>query len=257
MSFFSGTVFSNALLMQTSLRVIIPDNGMQNSKVLYLLHGLSDDSSIWMRKTCIEQFAEDHDYAVIMPEVNRSFYTDIDCGGKYFTYITKELPEICERLFGFRHSREKTFVAGLSMGGYGALKCALRHPEQYAACASFSGAVDVQGLLNTGESIDVQFPEHGLFFGKDRKLDPSLDLFKLAVEVNKLPTAQKPRVLTTCGYQDFLYAYNIGFRDLMNSLDFDYKYIEWEGAHTWPFWNTSIQYALSFFDGHDLTGTPA
>jgi len=251
MAFFTGNIQSEALAMQTALRVILPESGMGGKKILYLLHGLSDDASVWTRRTSVELFAEAHGYAVIMPEVHRSFYMDYARGGQYFTYVTKELPALCEKLFGFRHTRETTFVAGLSMGGYGALKCALRHPEQYAACASFSGAVDLQRLVNSGE-FEARLPEFETLLGAGGRVKESDDLMKLSVQTNSLAPDKKPRILTTCGLSDFLYKDNTAFRDHMRSLTFDYHYKEWSGDHSWPFWNTSIQYALDFFDGKPL-----
>ena len=248
MAFFSGTISSDVLRMETSLRVILPPEGMAASKVLYLLHGLQGDSSDWTRRTCVELFAEARGYAVVMPEVQRSFYADIPDGGQYFTYVSEELPALCERLFGFTHSREKTFVAGLSMGGYGALKCAFRRPDFYAACASFSGAVDLQLLLNA-EGWDDKFPEYNLFRLRNRQLEEADDLVKLAARVAARPAGEKPRVLMTCGTSDYLYPVNQKFRALMASLAFDFKYMEWAGEHTWPFWNESLPHALAFFDG--------
>jgi len=248
MAFFTGTIYSEALNMETSLRVIVPPSGMAASKVLYLLHGLHGDSGDWTRRTCAESFAEARGYAVVMPEVQRSFYKDIRHGSQYFTYVSEELPAICEKLFGFTHVREKTFVAGLSMGGYGALKCALRRPDFYAACASFSGAVDLRTLMHLPDHQN-RFPERLLILGEDGALDEDDDLFTLAAKVNALPTTQKPRVFTTCGLSDELYALNIRFRDHLRSLSFDYAYMEWPGGHTWPFWNESLPHALAFFDG--------
>ena len=246
MAFFSGTIYSEALRIETSLRVILPPKGMAASKVLYLLHGLHGDSGDWTRRTCVEPFAEARGYAVIMPEVQRSFYADIQNGCKYFTYVSEELPALCEKLFGFTHTREKTFVAGLSMGGYGALKCALRRPEFYAACASFSGAVDLRHMLQAGDRAD-KFPEYRLLLGANGVLEDKDDIMKLAETVSALP--QKPRVLVTCGLSDYLYPLNARLRALMETLNFDFKYMEWPGEHTWPFWNESLPHALAFFDG--------
>ena len=114
--------------------------------VLYLLHGLSDDDTIWLRRTSIERYVAPLGLAVVMPQVHRSFYTDEAYGGRYWTFLSEELPALVGSLFRVSSRREDTFVAGLSMGGYGALKWALRQPERFAAAASLSGAVHVAGL---------------------------------------------------------------------------------------------------------------
>lgn len=97
--------------------------------MLYLLHGLSDNHSCWLRRTAVDRYAEEYGIAVVMPEVQRSFYCDMAHGPAYFTYIADELPQICQRLFRLSDKREDTFIAGNSMGGYGALKAALSRPE--------------------------------------------------------------------------------------------------------------------------------
>lgn len=96
---------------------------------LYLLHGLSDDDSIWLRRTSIERYVAQMGIAVVMPQVHRSFYTDMAAGGQYWTFISEELPALARSFFPLSAKREDNFVAGLSMGGYGALKLGLRKPE--------------------------------------------------------------------------------------------------------------------------------
>ena len=140
--------FSEALGLSTSMTVILPQAtttqiGMTGvprraPPVLYLLHGLSDDDTIWLRRTSIERYAAPLGLAVVMPQVHRSFYADEAYGGRYWTFLSEELP-VCRGLFRVSAGRSETFVAGLSMGGYGALKWALRHPDRFAAAASLSG----------------------------------------------------------------------------------------------------------------------
>src|SRR4051812_22076552 len=157
--------FSDALSLSTSMTVILPqptstqigmtgDAGDEAPAVLYLLHGLSDDDTIWLRRTSIERYAAPLGLAVVMPQVHRSFYTDEAYGGRYWTFVSEELPELVARFFRVSERREDTFVAGLSMGGYGALKLALRQPERFAAAASLSGALDVGGFSRSPREED-------------------------------------------------------------------------------------------------------
>src|SRR4051795_10646195 len=111
--------------------------------VLYLLHGLSDDHTAWLRNTSIDRYAAARGLAVVMPQVQRSFYADEVHGGRYWTFLSEELPEVVGSFFRVSTRREDTYVAGLSMGGYGALKWALREPHRFAAAASLSGALDL------------------------------------------------------------------------------------------------------------------
>ena len=130
MAFLNCEVFSKTLNMATALRVILPDEGeLGAANTVYLLHGLSDNSSGWTRYTAVEQYARERGLAVVMPEVQRSFYADMAAGLDYFGYVAVELPAMCERMFGLPHERTKRYVMGLSMGGYGALKCALTYPR--------------------------------------------------------------------------------------------------------------------------------
>ena len=148
--------FSDVLGLSTSMTVILPQQtsaqiGLHGTApdsdppVLYLLHGLSDDDTIWLRRTAIERYVAAMGLAVVMPQVHRSFYTDEARGLRYWTFLTEELPELVSRFFRVSSEPTETFVAGLSMGGYGAFKWALRHPGRFAAAASLSGALNIAG----------------------------------------------------------------------------------------------------------------
>ena len=139
--------YSRELGRQVRANVIIPEqfrDTNESYKTLWLLHGLTDDHSAWMRNSSIERYANDFGIAVVMPNVDRSWYTNTAYDANYFNYVAKELPEVCRKLFkGMSEKREDNIVGGLSMGGYGAVKLALSCPEQYGACISLSGSFDV------------------------------------------------------------------------------------------------------------------
>jgi S-formylglutathione hydrolase FrmB len=168
MAFLTADLFSESLEVGTSINVILPqatraqigvaavsapDAGWP---VLYLLHGLSDDHSAWVRYTSIERYATSAGLAVVMPAAGRSYYTDEAHGHRYWTWISEELPERVGEMFRLSRRREDTYVAGLSMGGYGALKLGLTHPERYAAVASLSGAVDVRAVMARPEWSEIR-----------------------------------------------------------------------------------------------------
>src|SRR5215204_1145839 len=153
--------FSDALGLSTSMTVILPQRtqaqigmasigGDSPPPVLYLLHGLSDDDTTWSRRTSIERYVAPLGLAVVMPQVHRSFYLDEAIGNRYWTFLSEELPSVVGSFFRVSQRREDTFVAGLSMGGYGAVKWALRQPERFAAAASLSGALDASQRLPGG-----------------------------------------------------------------------------------------------------------
>lgn len=251
MAYFQGTIRSCELAMDTQLSVILPwdrpaENQQMPAKVLYLLHGLGDNASAWTRYTRIECYAREYGAAVVMPEVQRGFYLDMRFGLKYFSYVTKELPVLCNKFFGLSAAREDNYIAGLSMGGYGAIKCGLSFPEQYAGCASFSGVLDFHYILE--EHLDDQnMDEITGLLGNGLPVPDSADLFKLAENVAVLPREQRPDMFITCGKQDFLYQTNTDFTACLDRLGLGYEYREWDGEHEWGFWDKSVKMALEFF----------
>lgn len=249
MAHISATIYPKSLGFRTRIEVVIPqhpDLGFPADKVLYLLHGLSDDSTAWTRNTRIEHYAEKRGYIVIMPEVQRSFYCDMKYGSKYFTYVSEELPELCEKLFNITHIRDKTYIAGLSMGGYGAIKCALTKPQFYSACAGFSGALDIEARLSG--AYKTGYREVYAIMDKGESLPDHSNLFKLADKMSELPQNEQTRVLVTCGEVDFLIDDNRKFDKHMKSLPVDYTYKEWYGDHDWNFWEECLPLAFDFFE---------
>jgi len=209
--------------------------------VLWLLHGLSDDHSIWQRRTSIERYADATGLAVIMPNVHRSFYTDMRHGLPYERFVADELPAIARGLFHISDRREETFVAGLSMGGYGAFKLALKYPERYAAAASLSGALDMASRWERGERIgDME-----LIYGGSPAGTPD-DLMFLARRIAADTAQPRPRLFQCCGTEDFLLEDNRAFRDQVLGLGLDLVYREAPGSHNWAFWDTHIQQVLAW-----------
>jgi putative tributyrin esterase len=227
------------------LNIILPDPGKMGDvpvagrKVLYLLHGLSDDASAWQRYTSIETYAADYGLVVVMPSAGRSFYTDQPNGQNYFSYLTEELPRYLEDVFGLKPKREDTLIAGNSMGGYGAFKAALLHPEMYAAAASFSGVLSL-AVLNALPD-DPRKAEFALLFGDLDKLsggehDPAMWLEKAAKDPEKLP-----RLFISTGTQEDIHLLSVMFNSACESAGVRVDYREEDAGHVWPFWDAEIQ----------------
>lgn len=243
-------IFSEALRMQTTVNVIIPQRstggeigvtnnaGAEKYKCLYLLHGLSDDQSIWHRRTSIERYAQDYGICVVMPCGGRSFYTDMKYGEKYYTYIAKELPRIIQEFFNVSDKREDNFIAGLSMGGYGALKIGMRECEQFCAAAGLSSVADIVGTTDMFKDVFVPV------FGEELIIPDSENLFEIAEKTDKKPL--KPRIFMGVGTEDFLYEGNQMLKEKFEALSFDYTYRESAGTHSWEFWDEYIQYVLKW-----------
>jgi S-formylglutathione hydrolase FrmB len=243
--------FSEVLEVGTSMSVLLPQAGESQIgvstsstsptdrdggfPVLYLLHGLSDDATAWQRFTSIERYAAELGLAVVMPQVQRSFYADEPHGGRYWTFLSEELPEVVESFFRVSRRREDTFVAGLSMGGYGALKWSLRQPQRFAAAASLSGALDLVALE----------PERTELFGRvfGRGISPTDDLFALleASDVESLPS-----LYVGCGTEDHLYDGNVRFVDAAVADGVDVHVDFRPGEHEWGLWDTTIKDVLAW-----------
>jgi len=232
------------------LNVILPDPGkmagvtVARRKVLYLLHGLSDDASAWQRFTSIETLAAAYGLVVVMPSAGRSFYIDQPNGQNYFTYLTAELPRYLMDVFGLAPRREDSFIAGNSMGGYGAFKAALLHPELYAAAASLSGVLAIAVLQLLPQS-DPRREEFGLLFGDLEKLvggkhDPAVWLERAAKSHSPLP-----RLFISVSRQEDIYPLSGMFHAACQSQGVQSEYHEEDGSHDWPFWDGQIRLFLA------------
>ena len=247
--------FAESLGMGTSMVVLMPQAasgiGMEGADatsgstadesgvpVLYLLHGLSDDCTIWERRTSIERYATEKGIAVVMPEVRRSFYADEAVGEAYWTFVAEELPRIVARTFRVSTAREDTFVAGLSMGGFGAFKLALNHPERFAAAASLSGAVDL-----TSMDLDWTGTLAQRVWGGREIAGTADDLLGL---LGKRDPAELPALFLDCGTEDQLIDQNRRFLAAAEQAEVEVASRLRPGAHTWEFWDEGIQDVLDW-----------
>ena len=250
--------FSQVLGLMSSMSVILPDPRpleaggapriqQERYPTLYLLHGLSDDHTVWQRRTAIERYVEGLNLAVVMPAVQRSFYTDMVTGQRYWTFISEEVPAIARHFFPLSENRDENYVAGLSMGGYGAFKLALTHPERYAAAASWSGVLDVVRLAQDEQAAGQSELKH-IFGDANALADSPNDLFSLAAQIVEQGRT-RPYLYQWCGTEDFLYADNVHFRAHTESLGLAVTYEEGPGGHEWACWDAQIQRVLTWLPG--------
>lgn len=231
---------SESLRMATSAEVILPEEGeLGEVKVVYLLHGLSDNCTGWCRYTSVERYARNFGVAVVMPEVQRSFYTDTASGMAYFRYIHEELPQLCNRFFGLTTDPAKTYIMGLSMGGYGAMKCTLTTPERYAGCGSFSGALRVTDSALRGA---LAREELAAILGGECKLQKENDPFALLKEAKSLPP-----IYLSCGEEDTLYSINREMDKALEKLGAVHRFDHRPGIHNWDFWDQSLNDCFHYF----------
>lgn len=242
--------FSDVLELATSMTVLLPQrtstrfgavgrSEAAEPPVLYLLHGLSDDHTAWTRYTSIERYADELGLAVVMPQVHRSFYADEAHGARFWTFLATELPEVVHSFFRISTRREETFVAGLSMGGYGAMKWALRHPDRFAAAASLSGALD----LEARQRDRAREPLMRRVFG-DRPLAGSDD--DLLQLVARAEPAALPQLYLCCGTADVLYGDSVRFRDACAERGVPLTVDFGPGDHDWSYWDARIRDVLAW-----------
>ncbi len=253
MAFIQCNFHSACLGMSVSVNVILPQAahasqiGMggsaaapEGAPVLYLLHGLSDDHTIWMRRTSIERYAAEYGIAVVMPSANRSFYSNTPDGMHFWDYISRELPNLMPTFFNISTKREDTFVAGLSMGGFGAFKLAFNCPERFAAAASLSGSLQNDWLYESNRKL------YEFDFGPREKLsETNNDLYVCSKKLVE-SGVPRPQLMQICGTEDFLYQVNTDFRDHLAKIGYENKWIEAPGTHCWEFWDTHIQEVLKW-----------
>lgn len=233
---------SEALELSTSMTVVLPEEGATPPPVLYLLHGLTDDHTAWTRYTSVERYAYDHNLAVVMPQVHHSFYADEAYGMRFWTFLSDELPRLVHRFFRVSGKPEQTYVAGLSMGGYGAFRWALRQPERFAAAVSLSGALDLSWLQKHDDRPHIREVMERVFGDRD-VAGTDDDLFHLIGTVDR---ARLPRLMVRCGTGDHLFAQNQRFVHACARagipLDSEFE----PGGHEWSFWDRHIPRALDF-----------
>ncbi len=244
--------FSDILGLCMSMNVILPQNtqrqiGLEGKAkdgkhpVLFLLHGMSDDHSIWLRRTSIERYVSQLGLAVVMPAVHKSRYANLSTGDRYWDYISQEVPSLARSFFNLSDKREDTFVAGLSMGGFGAMKLGLNYPEQFAAAASLSGALTCNWDVDSSKLRGME-----LAFGSEEEYKGSInDLRHVATTLNQ-SQKPKPKLYQACGSEDFLIQNNHDFKDCIETLDFDFTYEEEPGTHDWAYWDKKIQSVLAW-----------
>lgn len=231
----------NALQRMASFAAIIPEKTSEPFPVLYLLHGLSDDHTVWTRRTSIERYVESLPLMVVMPSTDRGWYTDsVACPtGAYETFITRDLIGFVDSAFNTRKSRDGRALAGLSMGGYGAFKLALKHPDLFRAAASLSGALAMRGRFDSGE--ESWHREMRLVFG-----DSIADSEDVPTLIERADRSTMPALWIDCGTEDMLLSQNRFVHEHLDNLGIAHHYSEHPGDHNWGYWDARIQEALGF-----------
>ena len=253
--------FSIALKTKTDVQIILPTpltsevmatvtggpksdfpyySDLLSIPVLYLYHGTFGDSSDWMRFSRIESYAQEYNIAVVMPSAANSCFRNMPRGGpQYYDYLTDELPKMINWMFPVSRKREDTFVAGLSMGGYGAFYIGMSQPELFSHVACLSGAYG--GFTSHGENS-----VWALAFEPNEDLkNTDGDCYYLSEKLVK-DNQSYPNLYVCCGTEDFIYDESTRFKAHLEQIGFNHTYHEQKGVHNFDFWDDEIQRILKW-----------
>ncbi len=238
MAFLNVQYHSESLQKACSMYIILPESAQGPYPVMYLLHGLSDDHTIWHRRTRIEWYVRELPMAVVMPDGGRGFYCDAVNGPAHESHIVRDVIGFVDTHFNTQSERSGRVIGGLSMGGYGALKLALKFPDMFCSVVSHSGGLGA-GHKPLREELA---PELRLIYGDD-PVGGKDDLWAIAERVDR---SNLPAIRIDCGLEDFLLDDNRAFHQHLVKLGIPHEYEEFPGEHNWDFWNTHIQEAIRF-----------
>lgn len=256
---------SESLMRTVPVQVILPVDkltfpGMPKReekpyKTLYLLHGVFGNYMDWVSGTNIQRWAEERNLAVVMPSGDNMFYVDQEAGHNYYgEFIGRELVEITRKMFPLSRKREDTYIAGLSMGGYGALRNGLKYHDTFSHIAGFSSAMVIDGIENRTDDAPFfiesrayaqsVFGDLGAVAGSDK--DPRYLARSLREEKEEFP-----KIYLTCGTEDSLLQPNREFAEYLKEQGADVTYTEGPGGHEWDFWNRSVRAVLDWLPLED------
>lgn len=256
MAFLQVNFISKALFRTVPLNVILPTDKIfagetrekKPFKTLYLLHGLLGNYTDWVNHTRIQEWAEAKNLAVVMPSGDNSFYVDNPVS-KNGEFIGQELLDATRDMFHLSHKREDTFIAGLSMGGFGALRNGLVYHRNFGYIAGLSSAVHLfeDPLEAEGRNIgseDAAFGSMRDAIKTDK--NPRVAFENLLKEKEADPSVEFPKIYLACGTEDHLVISNRKYKKMFEDAGIDLTYEEGPGAHNWDFWNTYIQRVLDW-----------
>lgn len=244
--------FSESLLRTTTIYCIIPSDKkyydgkhhpVKPFKTLYLLHGIFGDYTDWLYGTRIQRWAQDRNLAVIMPSGENKFYVDneksLDNGSKFI----EELVLATRDMFRLSEKREDTFIAGLSMGGYGAIINGLKYSDLFGKVIGLSAALNQDLYQNMDDSNPMPIFRKSYIesvFGDLDKIPGSDKDYNALAEKLARSGKELPEIYLTCGVDDDLIIPNRKYRDFLKSLGYEVTWKEKPGAHEWDFWDGAI-----------------
>ena len=254
MAILECNMFSNCIGRTITFNAVIPvgknrmfervDDEVKPFKTLYLLHGILNNHMTYLTRSRIQELAEEHNLAVIMPSGEYSFYVDNPNGCNFGQFIGEELVEETRKMFNLSKRREDTFIAGLSMGGYGALRNGFKYNKVFSKIGAMSSAAILWDIINTTDHSIIPPVGRGFYeniFGDLDKLDGSDKDLKALVVGLKEKKEIIPEIFMACGTEDFLLENNRKFVNFLKEEGIEFIYNESAGAHEWVFWNEYLE----------------
>lgn len=250
--------FSKKLMRTVPINVILPvdkmstDNKTEKNdfKTLYLLHGILGNYTDWVSNTRIARLAEENDLAVVMPSGDNAFYIDQPKGNNYYgEFIGEELVEITRKMFPLSHRREDTFIGGLSMGGYGAMRNGLKYHDTFGHIVALSGLLLLDDIVNsTNDAEDFIHSRHyaeSCFGNLDEVLNSDKDPQYLIKKLQQ-SNVEIPKMYIACGTEDHMFNINQSFATFLQDNDVNVKFEVGPGNHNWEFWDEYIEKAINW-----------
>lgn len=244
---------SNLLQREISYKVILPENydfSEEKFPVIYLLHGLFGNADNWLELTDLKKYLRQKGFVTVLPEGYNNWYSDsatIECD-KFESSFINELIPFVEAKFKVSDRREKRSIAGLSMGGFGALKFALKRPDLFVFAGSMSGALDAPRIYEANkysEWNDLRQSVWEVFGSKNDSSRIENDLFELVERMTEKQIISIPRLHIDCGTDDIFLAINRDFSRILSDKKIPYEYFEMSGGHDWAYWNRQIKKILT------------
>lgn len=260
MALIQVNLLSQSLMRTVPVNVILPVDkltmpGMPQReekpyKTLYLLHGIFGSYIDWVSGTRIQRFAEEHDLAVVMPSGDNSFYVDQPAGNHYYgEFVGRELVDLTRKIFPLSRKREDTFIGGLSMGGYGALRNGLKYSGTFGYITALSSACHLEAIASLADEggfiLESKSYAEACFGDLTKLLNSDKDPKHIARQI-KAAGKPFPRIFMACGDQDNLLPANIEMADFLKAQGADVTFIVAPGAHEWDFWDKYIQEAIEW-----------
>ena len=240
------SIYSNAMHKNIKAVVIKPDDYKKGKDfaVVYLLHGAYGNYLNWIKKVpALQTYADLYKILIVCPDGLNSWYFDspIDSTYKFETHISTEVPAYIDANYKTKKDRKYRAIAGLSMGGHGALFIAFRHAETFGACGSMSGALNVEAITD-GYDVPKRLgdPQINKAFYHD---------FSVLTALEKYPK-DSLAIIIDCGLQDFIIGMSTATHEKMMKLKIPHDYIERPGKHDWFYWANAVQYQLLFFKNY-------